>query len=184
MTTRTHEGHAAAGIGIGVELETAPRERHHKGHEPKPEHGRYARRNDEFIGAGVFPASGNLLLVPQPFGPPQGFIWHVMGYQVAGAGGVATLVGQADIYVGPLPGSATAGDVGAYWKDTSRYNQATAQQLPLSGWFVPWQLVITAGQGIYAIVSGGVASTTAYTFTGDVLVEPDPASHTDRANLL
>jgi hypothetical protein len=164
-------------LDLGAEIDILTPEEYRRDQNER-EHRRRAqhrdRRPDTFMGNGIFPASGNLLIVPEPWGPPPGYIWHVMAVTLAGLLGTSTTtLGQGDVYIGPRPSNVTTADVGAFWKSTTRY-----VGMPLEAAWLPYQRVVRHGEAIYAIVSAGTGSAPStsdpYTFAGDVMLERDP----------
>lgn len=112
-----------------------------------------------FRGSGVYPASGNLLIAPEPGGPPAGTIWHVRRVSAAGGTGTGAPGGTATAFIGMKPATATQGDDGGSFVD----NTSTA--LPVTAFYEDYELVVQHPNRLYYIITSGTASTV-YTITG------------------
>ena len=124
----------------------------------------------DFYGSGVFPSSGNLLIVPNPAGPPAGRLWHVR-FWVPGSDPATSSApaGTVFAFVGMIPGNATQGDMSAMFRDK------TATALPVPAYYSDYENTVHYPASIYFIVTGGT-NNTAYTVHGLAKQELDMAA--------
>ena len=104
--------------------------------------------------AGVYPASGNLLL---NFGTPdQGTRWEVTGCVVGGVDVFTTAAGKAGLYVSGMLPTTTGGLAPAGM--TALADQATA--LPNVAFYGTRQLVVNDQEYLFLIINGGTPGQT------------------------
>lgn len=118
-------------------------------------------RSIDFYAAGTTPASGNFMLIPEPSGPPAGFLWHVR-YLIFSSAAAATTAsaGTGHVYIGPRPTRDVA-DQSGMWRDKTR------EAFPTSAPYDRGQMVVNYPESIYALIVAGAASTS-YIFAGTV----------------
>lgn len=175
---------AGFGVGLGLAVEVGPQHSNGhvgpRGHEPTVKvHHDFAVEPESWypdtFEAAAVAGAGTLLLLP-PTSPVEGYLWIVTNWQVTGALVTDTQAGIAYVFRGAhVPRSTSSAALHA---GGASYKDGPSCSLPWSQFYSNRQLVVRAGERLWAIVTTPTNGE-AYEFHGDILVERDPRSHTD-----